>query len=102
METERIIAEAKRQHLSVRELAERSGVSKSTLYRIRNHQVTPDTATVRLLAEALKISPQKKMPKRRIWIYIDFYSVQCYKRGGYVQIGHGRRHGGGMRQMRKR
>lgn len=102
MDTERIIAEAKRQHLSVRELAERSGVSKSTLYRIRNHQVTPDTATMQLLAEALRIAPQKKMPKQRIWIYIDFYSVQCYKRIGYVQIGHGRRHGCGLRQMRKR
>lgn len=100
MDVEQIIAETKRQHISVRELAERSGVSKSTIYRIFNRQVTPDTATVQLLVKALGLTPQKKQI-RHILIYLDFSRVRCYKKIGYARAGQGRRHRRGLHQMRQ-
>jgi len=102
MDVEQIIAETKRQHLSVRELAERSGVSKSTVYRIFNHQVTPDTATLKLLEKALGLAQRKRTLNRHILIFLDFSRVRCYKKVEYARAGQGRRHRRGLHQMRQR
>lgn len=73
---EQIIDEMRRRHISPRELAERSGVSRSTIYRILNREVTPDTATMQLLESALGIRREAKTPPS---IHIDFSDRRCYK-----------------------
>jgi len=45
--------------LSMRELAERSGVTHQTIYRIENGQRKAQPRTVRHLAEALGVAPRE-------------------------------------------
>ncbi len=51
--------------LSMRDLAERSGVTHQTIYRIENGQRQAQPRTVRHLAEALGVEPRELLvPKR--------------------------------------
>ena len=47
----------KRSLMSQRELARRSGVGVTTIVRIERNQVEPHGATIRKLAQALKVDP---------------------------------------------
>lgn len=55
---EKIINAQEEQGISVQQLADMSGVSKSTIYRVVRGQSEPGTATLRLMEDALGIDAE--------------------------------------------